>query len=106
MPETTRVSVDLLITGADIVCLDKGGTVVADGAIAITGNRLHWIGDKAEAAGKRHLDETVIAHVEPAALFDVVVADRLRRSRRAGGAVMDQRALPLDSLVVVYDARV
>lgn len=50
MPETTRVSVDLLITGADIVCLDKGGTVVADGAIAITRNRLHWIGNKAEAA--------------------------------------------------------
>ena len=43
-------TVDLLILGADVVCLDTPGTVVPDGAIAITGNRIQWIGPRADAA--------------------------------------------------------
>ncbi len=42
-------TVDLLILGADVVCLDTPGTVVPDGAIAITGNRIQWIGPRADA---------------------------------------------------------
>lgn len=54
-----RETVDLLITGADIVCLDKSGTIVADGAIAIRGNRIHWIGTKSEAAALFHAVSTI-----------------------------------------------
>jgi 5-methylthioadenosine/S-adenosylhomocysteine deaminase len=61
MPGETRDAVDLLITGADIVCLDPSGTMVRDGAIAIAGNRLHWIGEKAEAAGLFDPAETINA---------------------------------------------
>jgi 5-methylthioadenosine/S-adenosylhomocysteine deaminase len=59
MPDNNRDAVDLLITGADVVCLDKPGTVIPDGAIAITGNRLHWIGDKSEAARLFNAAETI-----------------------------------------------
>ncbi len=40
---------DLLIVGADVVCLDGAGTVVPDGAIAVTGNRILWIGPASDA---------------------------------------------------------
>ena len=61
MPGDSRDAVDLLITGADIVCLDPSGTMVRDGAIAIAGNRLHWIGEKTEAARLFDPAETIDA---------------------------------------------
>ena len=45
-----RQAVDLLIVGADVVCLDGAGTVVPDGAIAISGNRIDWVGPRSDAA--------------------------------------------------------
>ena len=59
MPGNSRDSVDILITGADIVCLDPSGTIVSDGAIAISGDRLHWIGEAAEAAKLFRAAETI-----------------------------------------------
>lgn len=50
MTDDQRETVDLLIIGADIVCLDKVNTIVSDGVIAIKGNRIHWIGDRHQAA--------------------------------------------------------
>ena len=44
-----REAVDLVVAGATIVCLDQPGTVVTDGAIAVRGNRIHWIGTKKQA---------------------------------------------------------
>ncbi|MDE0057253.1 MAG: amidohydrolase family protein [Defluviicoccus sp.] len=49
MTDRQRQAVDLLIDGADVVCLDGPGTVVPDGAIAIAGNRIHWIGPSSDA---------------------------------------------------------
>lgn len=49
-----RQAVDLLIAGADVVCLDRVGTVIQDGAIAVSGNRIHWIGPGAD--GRRLFD--------------------------------------------------
>jgi len=43
-------SVDLLITDAHVLTFDDAGTVVRDGAIAIAGNSIAWIGKSAEAA--------------------------------------------------------
>jgi 5-methylthioadenosine/S-adenosylhomocysteine deaminase len=36
---------DLLITGCRVVCFDKANTILEDGAIAIVGNRIAWIGN-------------------------------------------------------------
>ena len=49
MTDRRREAVDLLIRGADIVCLDAAGTVVPDGAIAVSGSRIRWIGPAADA---------------------------------------------------------
>lgn len=42
--------VDLLITGPDIVTYDDAGTIIRDGAIAIAGNAIAWMGKAADAA--------------------------------------------------------
>jgi 5-methylthioadenosine/S-adenosylhomocysteine deaminase len=41
--------VDLLVLDADIVTFDDAGAVIVDGAIAISGNRIAWIGKAADA---------------------------------------------------------
>jgi 5-methylthioadenosine/S-adenosylhomocysteine deaminase len=43
-------SVDLLISGADIVTYDNARTIIRDGAIAVSGNSIAWLGQAAEAA--------------------------------------------------------
>jgi len=40
--------VDLLITGCQVVCFDAANTIINDGAIAIVGNSIHWIGSARE----------------------------------------------------------
>jgi 5-methylthioadenosine/S-adenosylhomocysteine deaminase len=47
-----EVAVDLLVTGAEIVTFDDTDTVLANGAIAIMGNSIHWIGSAEEAKAK------------------------------------------------------
>jgi 5-methylthioadenosine/S-adenosylhomocysteine deaminase len=41
--------VDILIRGCDVVTLDAAGTVLRDGAIAVDGGRIAWIGAAADA---------------------------------------------------------
>jgi 5-methylthioadenosine/S-adenosylhomocysteine deaminase len=50
---------DLLITGTDIVTFDDANTVVLDGAIAVRGNAIVWIGASADAAKLYAAKETV-----------------------------------------------
>jgi 5-methylthioadenosine/S-adenosylhomocysteine deaminase len=52
---------DLLIVGASIVAFDDAGTEVPDGAIAIAGNRIAWIGKAAESRKRFHAKETIDA---------------------------------------------
>jgi 5-methylthioadenosine/S-adenosylhomocysteine deaminase len=52
-------AVDLLIVGADVVCLDEDNTVLSDGAIAMRGNRIHWIGDRAAAVKRFDAASTI-----------------------------------------------
>jgi len=42
--------VDLLIVGADILTFDDADRMIGDGAIAIEGNSISWLGTRAEAA--------------------------------------------------------
>src|SRR5260370_23432948 len=42
--------IDLLIDGADVVSFDDAGTVIMDGAIAIKGNAVIWLGKASDAA--------------------------------------------------------
>ena len=59
MTDRQRQAVDLLIRGADIVCLDEAGTVVPDGAIAIAGNRICWIGPSEDSGRLFHAGSTI-----------------------------------------------
>ncbi|HVU44632.1 MAG TPA: amidohydrolase family protein [Terracidiphilus sp.] len=54
--------VDLLITGMDVVTFDDKGTEVRNGAIAIRGNTIHWIGSAREAEEKFTAVETIRAN--------------------------------------------
>ncbi len=48
--------VDLLLSGCDVVTIDGKNRVIRDGAVAIKGNKIAWIG-KASAA-RRHVAAT------------------------------------------------
>jgi len=48
-----RQHADLLIRNCHVVTMDDAGRVVRDGAIAIAGNRIVWIGPDSEATGFR-----------------------------------------------------
>lgn len=54
-------AVDVLITGADVACFDDADTLVRDGAIAVEGDRIVWIGAASEAAAKFAAKDTVQA---------------------------------------------
>jgi 5-methylthioadenosine/S-adenosylhomocysteine deaminase len=53
--------VDLLITGCYVVCFDREGTILEDGAIAIAGNSIAWLGKAADAAAQWTPRETLHA---------------------------------------------
>ncbi|TBR29815.1 MAG: amidohydrolase, partial [Reyranella sp.] len=46
------LKVDLLVSGCDVVTIDGRNSVIRDGAVAVKGNRIVWIG-KASAAKRR-----------------------------------------------------
>jgi len=54
-------SVDLLIMGPDIVTFDDANTIISDGAIAVKGNAIAWIGKADEARTMFTAKETVNA---------------------------------------------
>jgi 5-methylthioadenosine/S-adenosylhomocysteine deaminase len=49
MNQPTHRNVDLLITGCHVVCFDPAETILEEGAIAIIGNSIAWIGKAADA---------------------------------------------------------
>lgn len=61
MSEASKRVVSLLITGADVVCFDDQDTLVRDGAIAVEGDSIVWIGMAGDAAEKFAATETIRA---------------------------------------------
>ena len=53
--------VDLLIVGADVLTFDDRDTTIADGAIAVEGNSIAWVGPRAEAMQRYRAKETLAA---------------------------------------------
>lgn len=51
--ELPRGGADILVRGCDVVTMDDAGTVLKDGAVAIAGGRIAWIGPAGEAEGIR-----------------------------------------------------
>ncbi|MFC6646280.1 amidohydrolase family protein [Granulicella cerasi] len=51
--------IDLLITGCDVVTFDDHDTVLLDGAIAVQGKKIAWIGKASEAAALYNAKETI-----------------------------------------------
>ena len=54
-------SVDLLVMGPDIVTFDDADTVIMDGAIAVNGNAIVWMGKASDAAKMFKAKNTVQA---------------------------------------------
>lgn len=59
--QVAPTAVDLLIVGPDVVSFDDKDTVVMDGAIAVRGNAIVWIGKASEARGKFTAKQTIDA---------------------------------------------
>jgi 5-methylthioadenosine/S-adenosylhomocysteine deaminase len=55
MNQTEPSAVDLLITGCHLVCFDPANTIIENGAIAIAGNSIAWLGDAAAAPTAREI---------------------------------------------------
>jgi 5-methylthioadenosine/S-adenosylhomocysteine deaminase len=54
-------NIDLLVTGCDIVTFDDKDTVISDGAIAVQGNKIFWMGKASDAATMFNAKDTVKA---------------------------------------------
>ncbi len=61
MSGADKQAVSLLITGVDVVCFDDRDTLVRDGAIAVDGDSIVWIGAASDAAEKFAATETIRA---------------------------------------------
>ena len=54
-----RANVDIVVAGCDIVTLDEQNTVLRDGAIAIDGGRIVWIGAAPDASARYRGNSTI-----------------------------------------------
>ncbi len=54
-----RTTIDLLIQGADIVCFDDSDSLMRNGAIAIKGDLIAWIGTSSEALERYTVRQTI-----------------------------------------------
>jgi 5-methylthioadenosine/S-adenosylhomocysteine deaminase len=108
MATETR-SIDLLISGADVVTFDDAGTEVLNGAIAVTGNQIHWVGPAAEGATRFLPRETidgrgliampgfVDAHVHTAQQFLHSRLPALRRRGELKHPIWSRYLIPFES---------
>ena len=93
---TAPAPVDLLITGCDVVCLDDADTVLRNAAIAVTGGRIAWIGDAADAGSSnatRTIDGTGMIAMPGLVDGHVHTTQQLLRGRIA--ALARQRPLKI-----------
>ena len=107
-PET-RKDVDLLITGPEIVSFDDASTVIADGAIAVDGNSILWLGKAADAEAKFTARETIHAresiampglidcHVHTAQQFLHGKLQAIRRRGELRSPVWQRYLIPFES---------
>jgi len=61
MTPEPRPTVDLVITGCHLVCFDAAETILENGAIAITGNKIAWLGKADDASAQFVARETLRA---------------------------------------------
>jgi 5-methylthioadenosine/S-adenosylhomocysteine deaminase len=60
-PPAPPTSIDLLILGPDVVTFDDKDTVITDGAIAVRGNAIVWLGKASEAGSLFTAKDTINA---------------------------------------------
>lgn len=101
--------VDLLITGAHLITFDDAGTELRDGAIAIAGSRIAWIGpaddavdrfrpkEKINAGGLIAMPGFVDAHVHTAQQFLHGRLSAIRRRGELKNPVWSQYLIPFES---------
>jgi 5-methylthioadenosine/S-adenosylhomocysteine deaminase len=102
-------AVDLLIRGACIDAFDEAGTQIVDGAIAISGNRIQWIGSSAEiddlfegkeiinAVGMIAMPGFVDAHVHTAQQFLHGKLSAIRRRGELKSPMWSRYLIPFES---------
>jgi 5-methylthioadenosine/S-adenosylhomocysteine deaminase len=60
--EQPGTDIDLLITGAEVLTFNDANAVLNDGAIAIAGNKIVWLGKSGEAAERFRAQDTLRAN--------------------------------------------
>lgn len=107
---TAPQKIDLLIKGVNVVTFDYAGTEVADGAIAIMGNQIHWVGASVEATSRfTTVQETidgrgliampgfVDAHVHTAQQFLHSTLPALRRRGELKNPIWSRYLIPFEA---------
>jgi 5-methylthioadenosine/S-adenosylhomocysteine deaminase len=108
-------AVDLLIDGGDVVTMDEAGTVVRDGAIAVSGGAIAWIGPREEgrrrfraaatvdAGGRLVLPGLVDAHFHTAQQLLRGTLAALGRRRRLKIPIWKNYYIPFEALLTPED---
>jgi 5-methylthioadenosine/S-adenosylhomocysteine deaminase len=107
METKSPAHVDLLISNAAVVTFDDAGTEIADGAIAVEGNRICWVGPATEARftakdtidgrGQIAMPGFVDAHVHTAQQFLHSTLPALRRRGELKNPIWSRYLIPFEA---------
>jgi 5-methylthioadenosine/S-adenosylhomocysteine deaminase len=107
--------VDLLVLGGAVVCMDRTGKTYADGAIAVKGNRIDWIGPSSQARRRFHpksvidaagtiaMPGLIDAHFHTAQQFLRGKIVALGRKRRLKNPIWKNYYIPFEAMLEPQD---
>src|SRR5438067_964255 len=106
--------VDLLVRGGAVVCLDRAGRTFADGAIAIKGKNIRWVGPAREArrfraksvidaSGTIAMPGLIDAHFHTAQQFLRGRIAALGRKRRLKNPIWKNYYIPFEAMLEPED---
>ena len=107
--------IDLLISGGAVVCLDRAGRSFADGAIAIKGTDIRWVGPAGEArrrfraksvidaSGTIAMPGLIDAHFHTAQQFLRGKIAALGRTRRLKNPIWKNYYIPFEAMLEPED---
>jgi 5-methylthioadenosine/S-adenosylhomocysteine deaminase len=110
-----KQTVDLIVKDAHVVTFDDRGTIIADGAIAIDGNSIAWIGPNSEcrelfagratldAAGKIAMPGFIDCHYHTGQQFLRGKLAALRRQGSLRGTIWKEYLIPFESCLTPED---
>lgn len=114
-PNAGPEEVDLLLRGCAVVSMDAKGTLIADGAIAVKGRKIHWVGrardahsrvrakSVIEAAGMIAMPGMIDAHFHTAQQFLRGKIVALARKRTLKNPVWKNYYIPFEAMLEPED---